>query len=30
MPVAVAFGVIFLLATVRLSVSGIYHGVVRR
>jgi hypothetical protein len=29
-PVAVAFGVIFLLATVRLSVSGIYHGVVRR
>jgi hypothetical protein len=29
-PVAVAFGVIFLLATVRLSVTGIYHGVVRR
>jgi len=29
-PLAVAFGVIFLLATVRLSVAGIYHGVVRR
>jgi hypothetical protein len=30
LPLAVAFGVIFLLATVRLSLAGIYHSVVRR
>jgi hypothetical protein len=29
-PLAVAFGVIFLLATVRLSLAGVYHSVVRR